>query len=256
MKEACLEPDPVSYRTILYAYSIRQMVSEAEDLVHKMDERHLEIDEYTQSTLTIMYIESGMLEKSWLWFKRFHLAGNMSSEGYSANIDAFGERGYVSEAENIFLCSQERKRLIVLDSLIQILASADLPHVAKCYLKKMQEARVVSDCIPYCAMISSFVKLGELGMAEGLYNEMIQSKVELDVVVYGVLINAFVDIESVKEATSYVNEMKSARLPGNAVIYKSLIKLYTKVGYLKEAHEFMNCFSHQASALMCILQIV
>ncbi|MBA0685002.1 hypothetical protein Goari_026547 [Gossypium aridum] len=274
MKEACLEPDLVSYRTLLYAYSIRQMISEAEELVHEMDERHLEIDEYTQSALTRMYIEAGMLEKSWLWFRRFHLAGNMSSEGYSANIDAFGERGHVSEAENIFLCCQEMKRLTVLEfnvmikaygigksydkacwlfdsmqshgvvpdkcsysSLIQILTSADLPHVAKGYLKKMQEAGLVSDCIPYCAVISSFLKLGGLGMAEGVYNEMIQSKVEPDVVVYGVLINAFADIGSVKEATRYVNEMKSAGLPGNAVIYNSLIKLYTKVGYLKEAQE-------------------
>ncbi|KAK8338468.1 hypothetical protein V6Z11_A09G255400 [Gossypium hirsutum] len=234
MKEACLEPDLVSYRTLLYAYSIRQMVSEAEELIHEMDERHLEIDEYTQSALTRMYIEAGMLEKSWLWFRRFHLAGNMSSEGYSANIDAFGERGHVSEAENIFLCCQEMKRLTVLefnsydkacrlfDSMQShgvILTSADLPHVAKGYLKKMQEAGLVSDCIPYCAVISSF------------------SKVEPDVVVYGVLINAFADIGSVKEATRYVNEMKSAGLPGNAVIYNSLIKLYTKVGYLKEAQE-------------------
>ncbi|KAK8511135.1 hypothetical protein V6N13_013554 [Hibiscus sabdariffa] len=274
MKEARLEPDPVSYRTLLYAYSIRQMVSEAEDLIHEMDERHLKIDEYTQSALTRMYIDAGMLEKSWLWFRRFHLAGNMSSEGYSANIDAFGERGHVSEAENVFLCCQERKILTVLEfnvmikaygiaksydkacwlfdsmqshgvvpdkcgysSLIQILASADLPHMAKRYLKKMQEARLVSDCIPYCAVISSFVKIGELEMAEGLYNEMIQSKVEPDVVVYGVLINAFADIGSVIEATRYVNEMKSVGLPGNAVIYNSLIKLYTKVGYLKEAQE-------------------
>lgn len=274
MKEACLNPDLVSYRTLLYAYSIRKMVSEAEVLIQEMDEQHLEIDEYTQSALTRMYIEAGMLEKSWLWFMRFHLAGNMSSEGYSANIDAFGERGHVYEAENIFVCCQERKMLTVLEfnvmikaygigrnydkacwlfdsmqshgalpdkcsysSLIQILASADLPHVANRYLKKMQKAGLVNDCIPYCAVISSFVKSGELEMAEGLYAEMIQHMVEPDVVVYGVLINAFADLGSVKEATNYVNAMKSAGFPGNAVIYHSLIKLYTKVGYLKEAQE-------------------
>ncbi|KAE8723178.1 hypothetical protein F3Y22_tig00012840pilonHSYRG00167 [Hibiscus syriacus] len=153
IKEACLEPDPVSYRTLLYAYSIRQMVSEAEHLIHDMDERHLEIDQYTQSALTRMYIEAGMLEKSWLWFRRFHLAGNMSSEGYSANIDAFGDREHVSEAENIFLCCQERKSLTVLEFNVMIKADG----IAKSYDK------------------ACFVKLGELGMAEGLYNEMIQS---------------------------------------------------------------------------------
>jgi pentatricopeptide repeat protein len=75
MKEACLEPDLVSYRTLLYAYSIRHMVHQAEELLLEMDGRRLEIDEYTQSALTRMYIEAGMLEKSWSWFRRFHLSG-------------------------------------------------------------------------------------------------------------------------------------------------------------------------------------
>ncbi|TXG63018.1 hypothetical protein EZV62_010012 [Acer yangbiense] len=236
--------------------------------------RKLETDEYTQSALTRIYIEAGMLEKSWLWFRRFHLAGNLSFEGYSANIDAYGERGHVLEAERAFICCQEAKKLTVheynvmikaygigknydkacqlfdsmkshdvvpdncsYNSLIQILAGADLPHMARPYLRMIQEAGLVSDCIPYCAVISSFVKLGHLEMEEGLYKEMIQFNVEPDVVVYGVLINAFADVGSVKEAVTYFDAMKSAGLSANAVIYNSLIKLYTKVGYFKEAPE-------------------
>lgn len=274
MKQANLEPDLVSYRTLLYAYSIRHMVLDAEKLVSEMDSRGLEIDEYTQSALTRMYIESGMLEESWLWFRRFHLAGYMSSQGYSANIDAYGERGHVLEAERAFICCQEANKLTVLEynvmikaygmgknyekacklfdsmesynivpdkcsynSLVQILAGADLPNMAKTYLRKMQEARLVGDCIPYCAVISSFVKLGQLEMAEGVYQEMIQFNVEPDIVVYGVLINAFAEVGSVKDAVSYFDAMISAGLPANAIIYNSLIKLYTKVGYFTEAQE-------------------
>lgn len=80
--DASLEPDAVSYRTLLYAFSIRHMVGESEELISEMDERGLEIDEFTQSSLTRMYIEAGMLESSWSWFERFHLAGNMTSEYY------------------------------------------------------------------------------------------------------------------------------------------------------------------------------
>ncbi|EXB44177.1 hypothetical protein L484_010283 [Morus notabilis] len=274
MKEASLEPDLVSYRTLLYAYSIRQMVHEAEDLIAETDCRGLEIDEYTQSALTRMYIEAGNLEKSWLWFRRFHLAGNMTSECYSANIDAYGERGHIREAENVFRCCQEGNKLSVLEfnvmikayglakcyhqacelfdsmerhgvfpdkcsysSLVQILASADMPHEAKSYLRKMQDSGLVRDCIPYCTVISSFVKLGRLEMAEGLYKEMVGFDVQPDVIVFGILINAFADVGCVKEALGYVDAMKKAGLPGNTVIYNSLIKLYTKVGFLKEAQE-------------------
>ncbi|XP_050120473.1 pentatricopeptide repeat-containing protein At3g23020 [Malus sylvestris] len=274
MKEAHLEPDPVSYRILLYAYSIRHMVSKAEVLISEMDEKGLEIDEFTQTALTRMYIDARMLEKSWFWFMRFHLSGNLSSECFSANIDAYGERGHILEAEKVFICCLEAKKLSVLEfnvmikaygvgkqygkacqlfdsmeshgvvpdkcsysSLIQILASADMPHTAKPYLRKMQEAGLVNHCLPYCAVISSFAKLGELEMAEELYKEMVRFNVQPDVIIFGVLINAFADIGSVNEALSYADAMKKAGLPGNTVIYNSLIKLYTKVGFLNEAEE-------------------
>ncbi|XP_055813612.1 pentatricopeptide repeat-containing protein At3g23020 [Solanum dulcamara] len=274
MKDASLEPDAVTYRTLLYAFSIRNMVSEAEKLILEMDKKDLQIDEFTQSALTRMYLEAGMVEKSWSWFQRFHLAGKMYSECYSANIDAFGERGHILEAERAFNCCREGKRLTVLEfnvmikaygiskkyneacylfdsmekhglspdrcsysSLIQMLAGADLPLKAASYVRKMQEAGLVDDCIPYCAVISSFVKVGQLEMAVSLFDEMIAFDVEPDVVVYGVLINAFADMGSVKDATKYLVEMRDSGLEANVVIYTSLIKLYTKVGYLREAQE-------------------
>ncbi|KAK9059438.1 hypothetical protein SSX86_020140 [Deinandra increscens subsp. villosa] len=274
MQEASLEPDAVSYRTLLYAFSIRRMVCEAEELVNEMDNRDLEIDEFTQSSLTRMYIEAGMVDKSWLWFNRFHIQGKMSPECYSASIDAFGERGCLLEAEKVFKCCQERRNATVLEynvmikayginkkyedacrlidsmsehgvfpdkcsynSVIQMLASVDLPQKAIFYLRKMQDSGLVSDCIPYSAVISSFVKLGQLKMAVGLFEEMIECNIKPDVVVYGVLINAYADVGDVEEALHFVNEMKDMGLGMNGVICNSLIKLYTKVGCLKDAEE-------------------
>ncbi|KAI3725523.1 hypothetical protein L1987_65313 [Smallanthus sonchifolius] len=274
MQEASLEPDAVSYRTLLYAFSIRHMVSEAEELVNEMNKRDIEIDEFTQSSLTRMYIESSILEKSWLWFYQFHIQVKMSPECYSANIDAFGERGYILEAEKVFKCCQERRNPTVLEfnvmikayginkkydeacrlvdsmdeygvypdkcsynSLIQMLASAELPQKATFYLRKMRVSGLMSDCIPYCAVISSFVKLGQLETGVSLFEEMVGFNLEPDVVAYGVLINAYADVGNVEGALHYVNEMEDKGLAVNGVICNSLIKLYTKVGCLKDAEE-------------------
>lgn len=115
MKDASLEPDAVSYGTFLYAFSIRHMVGEAEELILEMYERGLETDEFTQSPMTRMYIEAGMSESSWSWFERFHLEGNMTSECYSAKIDAFRERGHILVAEKVFNCFFEvKKKMSVL----------------------------------------------------------------------------------------------------------------------------------------------
>ncbi|CAH1427162.1 unnamed protein product [Lactuca virosa] len=274
MKDSSLLPDIVSYRTLLYAYSIRQMVDEAEKLMREMDERGLEIDEYTQSSITRMYIEAGMLKKAWLWFKRFHISGKMTPDCYSAIIDAFGSRGHVPEAEEVFKCCQEQRNPKVLEynvmiktygvnkryddvyrlidrmeehgvtpdicsynSVIQMLAADDRPETAAFYLRKMRDSGFVTDCVPYCAVISGFVKLGEVGPAIEVYNEMIRSGIEPDVVVYGVLINAYADIGNVEEALRYVSAMEKRGLQMNSVICNSLIKLYTKVGCIREAEE-------------------
>ncbi|KAF5207419.1 Pentatricopeptide repeat-containing protein [Thalictrum thalictroides] len=274
MKKNGLKPDYVSYRTLLYAFSIRHMVSEAEALISEMDKHDFKVDEYTQSALTRMFIEAGMLQKAWSWFERYHLVGKISSECYSANMDAFGEHGHVLEAEKVFICCQKMNKLSVFEfnvmikaygigkkydkvcelfdtmekhgvvpdncsynSLIQILSGADLPHLAKPYVRKMQEAGLVLDCIPYSAVISGFIKLGQLDMAEKQFKEMVEVGVQPDIYVFGILINAFADVGSVQPAMNYVNEMKNSGLPENPVIYNSLIKLYTKIGYLQEAEE-------------------
>ncbi|KAL0340226.1 UNVERIFIED_CONTAM: Pentatricopeptide repeat-containing protein [Sesamum radiatum] len=213
MKEASLEPDAVSYWTLLFAFSIRHMVAEAEKLISEMDERGMEIDEFTQSSLSRMYIESGMLEKSWSWFQRFHLGGNMTSECYSASTDAFGERGYILEAQKVLECCQQVKKMTILEFNVMIKAYG--------ISKKFEQ---VTQSWPD-------------GHGSWIIQEMIGHGIKPDVIVYGVLINAFANTGSVNEATYYVDAMRNLGLPMNCVICKSLIKLYTKVGYLKEAQQ-------------------
>ncbi|KAJ8491791.1 hypothetical protein OPV22_013512 [Ensete ventricosum] len=272
LKVAGLEPDIVSYRILLYAYSVRNMVGEAEALIMEMEELSLEIDEYTQSALTRMYTNLGLIDKSWSWFEKF--SDKMSSECFSANIDAFGEKGHIHLVEKAFSCCLSKQKLSVLvfnvmikaygmqkncnkavelfdgmigydvvpdqctySSIIQLLSAAELPHKAVYYVRKMQEAGFITDCIPYSVVMTCFAKLGEFRTAEDLFKEMISFKIQPDIVVYSILINAFAEVGNVHEAMKYIDSMKSAGLTLNSIICNSLIKLYTKVGYLREAQE-------------------
>jgi pentatricopeptide repeat protein len=272
MKAENLAPDVVSYRTLLYGYSIRGMVTKAEALLKEMDERGFSIDEYTQTALTRMYVNAGLLEKAWCWFDKFHY--RMNSECFSANIDAFGEERYVVLAEKAFICCLKRKMLSVsvcnvmikayglvekLDeaceiadgmemhgilpdyltysSVIQLLSTAKLPKKAVYYLRKMQTAKLLSDCIPYPVVISSFAKNGDISMVECLFNEMITSGIRADAFVYSIIIDAYAEVGNVRKAAAYFGLMKKYGLSENHIVCNSLIKLYTKAGYLAEARE-------------------
>ncbi|KAF7067053.1 hypothetical protein CFC21_072972 [Triticum aestivum] len=272
MKAEKLVPDVVSCRTLLYGYCTRGMVSKAEALVKEMDESGLVIDEYTQSALTRMYVNAGMLEQSWCWFERF--CNQMDSECFSANIDAFGKKGYINLAEKAFICCLERKMLSVsvcnvmikayglaekLDeaceiaagmlrygvlpdyltysSLIQLLSTAKLPEKALYYLRKMQAAKMPIDCVPYSVVIDSFTKHGNLHMVECLFREMVTLGVHADAYVYSILIDTYAEAGNVQQAAAYFGLVTKAGLCESASIYNSLIKLYTKAGYLAEAQK-------------------
>lgn len=272
MKAEKLVPDVVSCRTLLYGYSIKGMVAKAEALLKEMDERDLVIDEYTQSAVTRMYVNAGMLEQAWRWFEKFHY--QMNSECFSANIDAFGEGGYIILAEKAFMCCLKRKMLstcvcnvtikayglvekldeaceiadgmerygilpdyLTYSSLIQLLSTAKLPGKTFYYLRKMQAAKLLIDCVPYSVVISSFAKDGNLHMVEYLFREMVTSGIQADAYVYSIVIDAYAEVGNVQQAAAYFGLMKKAGLCESAMICNSLIKLYTKVGYLAEARE-------------------
>ncbi|KAF8691666.1 hypothetical protein HU200_040049 [Digitaria exilis] len=222
MKSEKLVPDVVSCRTLLYGYSISGMVTKAEALLKEMDERGFMIDEYTQSAVTRMYVSAGMLEQAWHWFKRFH--HQMDSECFSANIDAFGEKGCIILAEKAFICCLKKKMLSVSVCNVMIKGYG--------LAEKLDEACEVAD-----GMESSFVKNGDLRMAEYLFREMITSGIRADVFLYSILIDAYAEVGKVQQAAAYFGLMKKDGLCESAIIYNSLIKLYTKVGYVAEARE-------------------
>ncbi|RCV08815.1 hypothetical protein SETIT_1G357000v2 [Setaria italica] len=222
MKAENLVPDVVSCRTLLYGYSIRGMVTKAEALLKEMDERGFLIDEYTQSALTRMYVNAGMLEQAWHWFDRFH--HQMNSECFCANIDAFGEKGYIVLAEKAFICCLKKKMLSVSVCNVMIKGYG--------LVEKLDEACEVAD-----GMESSFAKNGDLRMVEYLFREMITSGIRADVFLYSILIDAYAEAGKVQQAAAYFGLIKKDGLCESATIYNSLIKLYTKVGYVAEARE-------------------
>ncbi|KAJ1298673.1 hypothetical protein BS78_01G471700 [Paspalum vaginatum] len=272
MKAENLVPDVVSCRTLLYGFSVRGMVTKAEALLKEMYEMGFAVDEYTQSALTRMYVNAGMLEQAWHWFDRFH--DQMKSECFSANIDAFGEKRCILLAEKAFICCIKKNMLsvsacnvmikayglvekldeacevadgmerygilpdfVTYSSLIQLLATAKLPNKALNYLKKMQAAKLLSDCVPYAVVINSFAKDGDLRMVEHLFREMITSGICADVFLYSILIDAYAELGNVQQAAAYFGLMKKDGLCESAAMCNSLIKLYKKVGYVAEARE-------------------
>jgi len=114
----------------------------------------------------------------------------MNSDCFYANIDAFGEKGYIVLAEKAFICCRKKKMFsvsacnvmikayglvekldeaceiaddmdkygilpdyVTYSSLIQLLSTAKQPKKAIYYLEKMKAVKLLSDCVPYSVVM-------------------------------------------------------------------------------------------------------
>ncbi|GLJ45885.1 hypothetical protein SUGI_0965990 [Cryptomeria japonica] len=198
----------------------------------------------------------------------------MSSECYTACMDAYGEQGYWLEAEKVFKCSQGGRKLSVLEfnvmikaygiaklqdkalklfesmeslgvfpdrctysSLIQMFAKSNCLNDSKHFISKMQEQGFIPSCGSFSAVIATCGRLGKTAEVEKMYKWMLKEQVEADITVYGALIDAFAEAGNVEKAVHYYSVMKDGGFAANSVVYSALIKMYSKCGLLKEARE-------------------
>ncbi|KAJ3673875.1 hypothetical protein LUZ60_005867 [Juncus effusus] len=274
IKGRSLYLDILGYRKLLYAYSKYKMVRKAETLIREIESKGIVLDEYTQSDISRMYINSNLMKKAWNWFEKWANTNSLSSNCFTANINAFGEKGYLSLAEKAFgLCIKMKKLSIstfnvmikaygtakeyekacelvdnmekyeilpdnlTYNSLLIILSSAKLFEKASVYAKKMLNSNLILSKFSYSILIGAFTKTGELELIEKLFDEMSKSNMEIDIVTYAMLIEAYCEIGNIQMATKYLNLMKNAGFEVNFQICNSLIKLYAKNGNLLEALE-------------------
>nr|XP_034921315.1 pentatricopeptide repeat-containing protein At3g23020-like [Populus alba] len=147
-----------------------------------MDEKGLEIDGYTQSALTRMYIEAGMREFSWLWFRRFHLTGNMSFECYSAIIDAHGKHCHIVDADcprvnwkwleelyNEMIGLDVKPDVVVYGVLINAFADAESVEEALGYVDAMKRAGLPGNTVIYSSLIKLYTEVWCSKEAEETY---------------------------------------------------------------------------------------
>ncbi|KAL5210931.1 hypothetical protein ABZP36_006554 [Zizania latifolia] len=93
---------------------------------------------------------------------------------------------------------------LTYSSLIQLMSTAKLPEKALYYLRKMQVAKLLIDCVPYSVVISSFAKNGNLRMIECLFREMVASGIQADTYVYSILVDAYAEGGDVQQSEAFL----------------------------------------------------
>ncbi|KAK8564060.1 hypothetical protein V6N13_005729 [Hibiscus sabdariffa] len=274
IRKVGLFTDIVTHRAVLHILCERNMVQEVETVIEEMEKSGIQIDEQSLPVLMKMYIDEGLLDQAKTLFEKFLLGYELSSKTSAAIIDAYAEKGLLTEAEAIFYGKRDyprQKRGIVeynvmikaygkaelydkafslfksmrnhgtwpdectYNSLVQMFSGGDLVDHARDLLTEMQAAGLKPKCQTFSSLIACYARLGQLSSAVDVYEEMIGAGVKPNEVVFGSLINGFAESSSVEEALRYFRMMEESGVPANRIVLTSLIKAYAKVGCLEGA---------------------
>nr|XP_027187710.1 pentatricopeptide repeat-containing protein At1g73710 isoform X2 [Cicer arietinum]XP_027187711.1 pentatricopeptide repeat-containing protein At1g73710 isoform X2 [Cicer arietinum] len=272
IREVGLFPDVVTYRALLGALCTENMVDAVESVVDEMEKSSVSVDEHSLPGIVKMYINEGDLDKANDLLQKFQMIKEPSSVICAAIIDAFAEKGFWAEAENMFyrkrdMTGQTRdilefnvlikaygkaklyEKAVFLfkemqnqgiwpndstyNSIIQMLSGADLVDQARELVVEMQEMGFKPHCQTFSAVIGCYARLGQLSDAVSVYQEMLRASVKPNEVVYGSLINGFAEHGSLDEALQYFHLMEESGLSANLVVLSTLLKSYCKVGNLE-----------------------
>ncbi|KAL5102117.1 hypothetical protein RYX36_006444 [Vicia faba] len=271
IREAGLFPDAVTYRALLGVICAENMVQAVESVIDDMEKSSVSV-EHSLPAIVKMYISEGDLDKANDLLQKFQMTREPSSVICAAIIDAFGESGFLAEAETMFyrprhMARQARDILefnvmikaygkaklydkavflfeemknqgicstdATYNSLIQMLSGADLVDQARDLIIEMQEMGFKPGCQTFSAVIGSYTRLGQLSDAVDVYEEMLKTSVKPNVVVYGSLINGFAEHGSLDEALHYFDLMKESGFSANLIVLSALLKSYGKAGDLE-----------------------
>lgn len=275
IKECGLRHDIVTYRIILQVLCEKKMVSDVENVLEEIMASGVNVDEQCMPIIMRMYIDEGLLDEASIFFEKYCFGREISSKNYAAIIDAYADKEYWKQAEDVFSAERSRGQMrevveynvmikaygkaklydkaltlfegmtacgtwpdeCTYNSLIQMLCAGDLIDRARELLRKMKEAGFTPRCETYSALISGYSHTGVVSEAVEIYQEMKISGVEPNEVVYGSLIDGFAETARIEEALNYFQIMEASGLTANRIVLTSLIKAYSKGSCWKEAQE-------------------
>ncbi|KAK7246058.1 hypothetical protein RIF29_40916 [Crotalaria pallida] len=275
IREAGLFPDVVTHRALLGALCAKNMVQAVEELLDEMEKSGVSVDEHSLPGIIKMYLNEGALDKANDFLQKFQMEGEPSSTICAAIMDAFAEKGFLAQAENLFYRERniaEKTRDDVVEynvmikaygkaklydeavslfkvmknrgiwpddctynSLVQMLSGAELVDQARALMVEMQELGFKPHCQTFSAVIACYADLGQLSDAVSVYQEMLRAGVKPNEIVFGSLINGFAEYGSLEEALEYIHIMEESGFSANLVVLTSLLKSYCKVGNLDGA---------------------
>lgn len=279
MKAAHLQPDVVSYSTLLKIYSrnddLRSMkrvyndmlaanvaptvgtfnvaiftlarmgkMAAAEDAMREMERLGILPNNVTYNMLIKLHNDMGEVQMSRNLFEMMIFGRRLVPTVYSYNsmIAGYASEGKVMAAERLFRRMVEtgvKPNRITYATMMNAHVVKGKPYGARGYLRKMTKAGFEPDERSMGLMAVAWAKVGKIGGAMAIIREMKRRKMGVSMHGMTAVMKAYVRRKNVAMAEIILEEMGRGGVEPSIVTYNVLLDGYAKMGMRAEAEELV-----------------
>ncbi|KAF2309091.1 hypothetical protein GH714_000416 [Hevea brasiliensis] len=205
MIQAGVEPDAVSYNSLMDGYCLRSQLDEAIQIFDLMVHNGI-VDAFSYNILINGYCKSKRIDEAMQLF------------------DEMTQKGFLPDT-------------ITYTTLIQGLWNAGKPGTAHVLFKNMFSHGNQPDIITFSTFLDGLCKQGNIGEALMLFNAMEQSKLKIGHMCYNILINGLCRAGKLNDAKEFFSRLFEKGLQPEVYTYGAIIKGLCKEGLLDEAYK-------------------
>ncbi|EYU26539.1 hypothetical protein ABFS82_02G067900 [Erythranthe guttata] len=244
MKQAGLEPDIVTYSTLLSGCTkVKGGYIKAMELVQEIKCRKLQMDTVIYGTLISVCASNNQREEAEKYFNE------MKSEGHSPNVfhyssllNAYAIDGSYKKADALI---EEMRSAgielnkIILTTQLKVYVKGGLFDKSRELLDQLQALGYAEDEMPYCLLMDGLAKSGKVPEAKSLFDEMRQKEVKNDGFSYSIMISALCRSGLIEEAKMLACEFETKYDKYDVVILNSMLCAYCRSGEMENVMKTM-----------------
>ncbi|XP_009625319.1 pentatricopeptide repeat-containing protein At1g51965, mitochondrial [Nicotiana tomentosiformis] len=221
--------DRDAFLSMLESLCNSKKVTEAIDLLNKMNEKGVKTDTFMYNTVFSALGKVKQISHLHDLYEKMKLDGpSPDIFTYNILISSFGRAGQVEEALKIFEeleNSNCKPDIVSYNSLINCLGKNGDIDEAHVKFIEMQEKGLNPDVVTYSTLIECFGKTEKVEMAYRLFDEMLAAGCYPNIVTYNILLDCLERSGRTSEAVSLYAKLKEQGLTADSITYTILERL-------------------------------
>ncbi|KAB1199476.1 hypothetical protein CJ030_MR0G022769 [Morella rubra] len=245
MEAQGIQPNTVTYNTLIDAYGKARRFAEMESILMEMlHERGAEPDVWTMNSTLRAFGSSGQIEIMEKCYEKFQTAGLQPDiRTFNILLDSYGKAGDYDKMSSVMEYMQKYHyswTIVTYNVVIDAFGKAGDLKQMEYLFRLMRSERIKPCCVTLCSLVRAYGLAGKPEKIGGVLRFIENSDVVLDTVFFNCLVDAYGRIGCFAEMKGVLDMMEQKGCKPDGITYRTMIKAYSGKGMTSHVKEIQN----------------